>query len=76
MERFIKDFKNKMETLQEIDKGDFKRRTNLYINRLKETLPVENPIQKDLDEMKKAVLYSYKNKEEIRELVLKKISNL
>ncbi len=66
------EFKEKITSLQEVDRGDFRRRLTLYINRFSEELPDHS--QKIIKEMKSLVLYTGpNNSEELREALLKKL---
>ncbi len=77
MNKQIKEFQNKITTLQEVDIGDFRRRLILYINRLEEDLEAKGSVKKILDEMKKITLYEiHQDLEEIRESVLQQVSNI
>lgn len=72
MHPLIAEFKEKAVHLQEVDRGDFRRRLTLYINRLSEELPHNS--QKTVKEMKNLVLYNGPNdSEELREALLKKL---
>ena len=80
----IKEFKTKVEDLQEVDIGDFRRRLSLYIDRLEEDLdtaelagekfppPFSSEMRKQfLSKMKDAALYeNLEGIEEIRQSVL------
>ena len=71
MDRDIKEFKDKVTCLQEVDIGDFRRRLTVYINRLSEELP--DNYQKTVKEMRDLVLYTGPNdSEDLRESLLKK----
>ena len=51
MDPRVLEFKEKITSLQEVDRGDFRRRLTLYINRFSEELPDHS--QKIIKEMKK-----------------------
>lgn len=73
----IQEFESQINSLQEVDIGDFRRRLTLYINRLQEELPQKPSITKTIEEMKHAVLYEpHLDIENIRESILQKIKNL
>ena len=72
MNSLIMEFKEKAAHLQEVDRGDFRRRLTLYINRLGEELP--HNYHKHIEGMKNLVLYTGPNdSEELREALLKKL---
>lgn len=72
MHPLIADFKEKVIHLQEVDRGDFRRRLTLYINRLSEELSHND--QEQVKDMKNLVLYTGPNdSEELREALLKKL---
>ena len=69
------EFKNKIQSLHEVDIGDFRRKTTLYINRLHEATGEQYP--KTIEEMKKTVLYSgLTDSEEILEQLLYTVKNI
>lgn len=71
MDGLIGEFKDKVTHLQEVDRGDFRRRLVVYINRLGEELPDNH--QQHVKEMRNLVLYTGPNdSEELRECLLKK----
>ena len=72
MDSRLVELKEKISSLQEVDRGDFRRRLTVYINRLSEELPDHS--QKTLREMKSLVLYTGPvDSEELRESLLKKL---
>ena len=72
MNPLVAEFKEKVTYLQEVDRGDFRRRLTLYINRLSEELP--HNYHKHIKDMKNLVLYTGPNdSEELREALLKKL---
>ena len=74
MNLLITEFKEKVAHLQEVDRGDFRRRLTLYINRLSEELPHSD--HKRITELKNLVLYTGPNdSEELRGALLKKLCN-
>ena len=64
----IEEFKEKIENLYEVDRGDFRRRASLYLDRLIEVLPDKAPA---LLQIKNSVLYQpYCDNEELRRWIL------
>lgn len=49
-EQVVREFVEKVQWLQEVEYGDFKRKVNLYINRLMEQLKNTSPEVKELAE--------------------------
>lgn len=74
MKKQIQDFQEKVQNLQEVDVGDFRRRLDLYINRLKEDITLSKELQELIQSMKHETLYEHSEIEDIREAVLQKIS--
>lgn len=55
----VKEFYDKVNWLNEIEFGDFKRKVGLYINRLEDNLKTQNPeAKKLLSKIKDAVVYN------------------
>ena len=74
MKEQIQEFQNKVENLQEVNIGDFRRRLDLYINRLDEDLGSKEEIKNFIRSLKNEALYKHQEIEDIREEVLQKIS--
>ena len=76
-ENLINEFKEKVQNLQEVDIGDFRRRLSVYIYRLNEDLSTNDPKKKQsLNQMKNIALYEdYRDIEEIRQLIVNEIKN-
>ncbi len=71
----VEEFKNQIQSLQEVDIGDFRRKIILYINRLHEA--TGEKYSKTIHEMKKTVLYnSLTDSEEILEQLLHTTKNI
>ena len=71
----INEFKEKVQNLQEVDIGDFRRRLSVYIYRLDEDMDINDPKKKQiLDQMKNIVLYEEgQNIEDIRQSVINEV---
>lgn len=55
----VKEFYDKVNWLNEIEYGDFKRKVGLYLNRLEENLKLQNPeAQQIMQKLKDVVVYN------------------
>ena len=71
----LEKFKEQIQSIQEVDIGDFRRKAVLYINRFYEQTGEKHP--RILKQMKKVVLYdNLTDSEEIRENLLLVVDNL
>lgn len=75
----IDELKDKVQNLQEVDIGDFRRRLSMYIYRFTEELDpsIHSQQIKSLNDMKDIVLYeNLQDIEDIRQSVLDEIENI